>query len=80
MDNKAAPINPFSLMMEPERVREAMARSTQLRALRRHQLHPLDKPLIPHSAGALNDLDAHDTFDAMRAAHAPDALDDYLLN
>lgn len=42
-------LNPFSLMMEPEVVLKAMERSLTLRGLRRHQLRPLDKPLIPHS-------------------------------
>ncbi len=50
--------NPFSLMMEPERILQAMERSSQLSGLRRHQLRPLDRPLIPYSAAAL----------AMRAA------------
>lgn len=40
-------LNPFSLMMEPELVLQAMERSSSLRTLRRHQLRPLDKPLIP---------------------------------
>ena len=39
-------LNPFSLMMEPETVLQAMERST---SLRRHQLRPLDKPLIPYA-------------------------------
>jgi hypothetical protein len=43
----ATDLTPFSLMMEPERVIQAMERSSQLRGLRRHKLHPLDKPLIP---------------------------------
>jgi hypothetical protein len=42
-------LNPFSLMMEPEVVLQTMERSQTLRGLRRHQLRPLDKPLIPHS-------------------------------
>lgn len=42
-------LNPFSLMMEPEVVLRAMERSQTLRGLRRHQLRPLDKPLIPFS-------------------------------
>lgn len=45
--------HPFSLMMEPERVLQAMERSRQLSGLRRHQLRPLDRPLIPYSAAAL---------------------------
>jgi hypothetical protein len=48
-------LNPFSLMMEPELVLQAMERSKSLRALRRHQLRPLDKPLIPYAADALED-------------------------
>jgi hypothetical protein len=40
-------LNPFSLMMEPETVLQTMERSQTLRSLRRHQLRPLDKPLIP---------------------------------
>lgn len=42
-------LNPFSLMMEPEVVLQTMERSQTLRGLRRHQLRPLDKPLIPFS-------------------------------
>jgi hypothetical protein len=47
-----AALNPFSLMMEPERVLQTMERSTQLRSLKRHKLHPLDKPLIPLTSAA----------------------------
>jgi|GEM_PF-601211 len=78
--------NPFSLMMEPQRVLATVARSSQLRALRRHKLHPLDKPLIPLSAQALarqadvDDVACRDEDAALRDLHAPDALDDYLLN
>jgi hypothetical protein len=45
-------LNPFSLMMEPERVLQTMERSAQLRGLKRHKLHPLDKPLIPLTKAA----------------------------
>ncbi len=45
-------LNPFSLMMEPERVLQTMERSVQLRGLKRHKLHPLDKPLIPLTKAA----------------------------
>ncbi|OIN90490.1 MAG: hypothetical protein AUJ20_14495 [Comamonadaceae bacterium CG1_02_60_18] len=77
--------NPFSLMMEPERVLATVARSSQLRALRRHKLHPLDKPLIPLSAQALArqvELDdaACGNDNELPDLHDPDALDDYLLN
>lgn len=70
-------VNPFSLMMEPKRVLDAMTQSAQLKALRRHHLHPLDKPLIPYTSEAQASRAA---FDAMVDAQAPDALDDYLLN
>lgn len=52
-------LNPFSLMMEPELVLQAMERSKSLRSLRRHQLRPLDKPLIPYAVGQMDD-DAED--------------------
>ncbi len=48
-------LNPFSLMMEPELVLQAMERSKSLRALRRHKLRPLDKPLIPHTVDLQDD-------------------------
>lgn len=71
-------LNPFSLMMEPERVLLTMERSQQLRGLRRHKLRPLDKPLIPYTSEALASRAA---FDAAIDAQALDAgLDDYLLN
>jgi hypothetical protein len=50
MRTNAISLNPFSLMMEPEVVLKAMERSQTLRGLRRHQLRPLDKPLIPLSS------------------------------
>lgn len=49
----ALAVNPFSLMMEPERVLQIMERSQELRGLRRHKLRPLDKPLIPFTKEAL---------------------------
>ena len=55
-------LNPFSLMMEPELVLQAMERSSALRSLRRRQLRPLDKPLIPYAA------DLHDDGDEELAA------------
>lgn len=69
--------NPFGLMMEPELVLQAMAHSQQLRALRRHKLRPLDKPLIPYTSEALASRAA---FDAAIDSQAFDAMDDYLLN
>ena len=53
MNHIALSLNPFSLMMEPERVLQTMERSQQLRGLRRHKLRPLDKPLIPYTEEAL---------------------------
>ena len=70
-------LNPFSLMMEPERVLQTMAHSQQLRGLRRHKLRPLDKPLIPYTSAALASRAA---YDAMVDAQELDAQDDYLLN
>jgi hypothetical protein len=70
-------LNPFSLMMEPERVLHSMECSQQLRSLRRHKLRPLDKPLIPYTSEALASRAA---FDAMIDAQELDAMDDYLLN
>ena len=71
--------HPFSLMMEPERVLQAMERSGQLSALRRHVLRPLDRPLIPYSAAALA---MHAAFDAeIDAQDETDLADEnYLLN
>jgi hypothetical protein len=70
-------LNPFSLMMEPERVLHTMERSQQLRSLRRHKLRPLDKPLIPYTSEALASRAA---YDAMIDAQELDARDDYLMN
>lgn len=60
MKNIELAVNPFSLMMEPERVLQTMERSQQLRGLRRHKLRPLDKPLIPYTAQALAERAAED--------------------
>ncbi len=76
MTTAAHALNPFSLMMEPERVLQTMQRSQQLRSLRRHRLHPLDKPLIPYTSEALASRAA---FDAEIDAHnLDDEADDYL--
>lgn len=56
----ALAVNPFSLMMEPERVLQIMERSQELRGLRRHKLRPLDKPLIPFTKEALASRAASD--------------------
>jgi hypothetical protein len=70
-------LNPFSLMMEPERVLQTMERSQQLRGLRRHKLRPLDKPLIPYTTEALASRAA---FDAMVDAQDLDDEGSGLLN
>jgi hypothetical protein len=57
MRTSAISLNPFSLMMEPEVVLQAMERSQSLRSLRRRTLHPLDRPLIPYAKQAGDDAD-----------------------
>ena len=49
MRTSAISLNPFSLMMEPETVLQAMERSESLGSLRRRTLRPLDRPLIPYA-------------------------------
>ncbi len=71
-------LNPFSLMMNPERVLQTMERSQQLRGLRRHKLRPLDKPLIPYTSEALASRAAFDA--AIDAQALDDEADGYLLN
>lgn len=76
MTTAALALNPFSLMMEPERVLQTMQRSQQLRSLRRHRLHPLDKPLIPYTSAALASRAAYDA--EIDAQSLDDEADDYL--
>ena len=78
MSHIAQHSNPFSLMMEPERVLQTMERSQQLRGLRRHKLRPLDKPLIPYTSEALASRAAFDA--AIDAQEMNDAASRYLLN
>lgn len=47
MQNQGIYANPFALMMDPEAVFEAMARSERLNRLQSRVCRPLDKPLIP---------------------------------
>ena len=70
-------LNPFSLMMEPELVLQAMERSEQLQRLRRHTLRPLDKPLIPYTQQS---LDSRAAFDAAIEAEEFEVLEIELLN
>lgn len=39
--------NPFALLVSPDTVTQAVARSERLSRLRRQVFKPLDKPLIP---------------------------------
>jgi hypothetical protein len=78
MNNTELALNPFSLMMEPERVLQTMERSMQLRGLRRHKLHPLDKPLIPYSQQAIDSRAAFDA--AIDALDLADEAELYLMN
>ena len=49
-------LNPFSLLMEPELVLQAMERSQGLRGLSRNTFRPLDKPLIPYATRPVSDM------------------------
>jgi len=44
--------NPFALLVSPESVTQAVARSERLARLRRRVCRPLDKPMIPFRHGA----------------------------
>ena len=64
MRAQAMTLNPFSLMMEPEVVLQAMERSASLNNLRRREMHPLDKPVIPYIKGyKVNDMDDEEEMD-----------------
>lgn len=56
MTNQGIYANPFALMMDPQAVFEAMARSERLNRLQSRVCRPLDKPLIP----LVNDAAAFD--------------------
>lgn len=40
-------LNPFTMMMDPESILQAVERSERLNRLQRRVCRPLDKPLIP---------------------------------
>lgn len=42
-----SPIDAFTLLVDPDRVAQAVAHSERLARLRRRVCRPLDKPLIP---------------------------------
>ena len=46
MAQHACPANPFQLLMDPEVVLAAVAKSERLAQLRRHLCRPLDRPLL----------------------------------
>lgn len=49
--------NPFELMMNPESVLQAMARSDRLDRLQRRICRPLDKPVIARKGSATEAFD-----------------------
>lgn len=58
MRSNSCQLNPFSLMMEPEMVLQAMERSDALRNLRQQIFHPLDKPMHFRVSAELAAFDA----------------------
>jgi hypothetical protein len=50
--------NPFSLMMNPAEIFEALERSRPLDRLQRRVCRPLDKPLIARKGLDMNDYDS----------------------
>ncbi len=57
--HKQHPVSdPFALMMDPQRVIQAMERSDRLARLQRRVCHPLDKPLIACKATEVNEFDS----------------------
>lgn len=61
--------NPFELMMNPEAVLQAMARSDRLERLQRRVCRPLDKPVTAHKG---SETDAFDSAVESQAAPDPD--------
>jgi hypothetical protein len=58
MRNVSTRPNPFTMMMDPAAILEAMERSERLQGLQRRICRPLDRPLIPKLKGA--ELAAYD--------------------
>jgi hypothetical protein len=55
---KQPPVSdPFALMMNPERVFQAMECSERLARLQRRVCHPLDKPVVAGKAAEADDSD-----------------------
>jgi len=64
--------NPFALLMDPESVFSAIAKSERLERLHSRVCRPLDKPLLPHAA-----TEATESFDRVIEASADDwVIDD----
>jgi len=62
--------NPFELMMTPEAVLQAMARSDRLECLQRRICRPLDKPVIAKKG---SDIEAFDDAIEAQSRSEPDA-------
>jgi len=54
-----SPLNPFTMMTDPEAILQAMERSERLNRLQSRICRPLDKPLIPKK-GRASELAAFD--------------------
>jgi hypothetical protein len=50
--------NPFELMMDPERVRQTIAKSESLSKLSQRQCHPLDRAVIRSASAELAAYDS----------------------
>ena len=50
--------NPFELMMDPDRVRQTIAKSESLSKLSQRQCHPLDRAVIRSASAELAAYDA----------------------
>ena len=50
--------NPFELIMDPERVRQTIAKSESLSKLSQRQCHPLDRAVIRSASAELAAFDA----------------------
>lgn len=70
----AAKANPFQMLMDPQAVIDAMARSSKLAGLNRRICHPLDKPLIPRLGEGAGAYDAAIDAEPDAEAEASDDL------
>ncbi|MBH9553050.1 hypothetical protein [Inhella gelatinilytica] len=73
MQVNPAAIHAFSLLVEPDRVCQAVARSERLARLRSRVFRPLDRPLIPTRVAAISDWDEVDIdLDDLESEFEPD--------